>query len=266
MKALDINTYDYTPIGNTGYGYVSYNDINLVVSEDKQWFCVTRLIKDIKSAKNKSVAQVTSGPWTHIKDAFPNKFKPVEVNMKRWSSHGGIYARIELLQSIVTAVEPAIGNLWYFGEPWREIDTYGYVYLVKPPNHLEDDIYKIGRSNQKDFDRFNDTHYYGPGTHIYGICMVTKASKAEALLKLWFISHGAIETEFGSEFFKIASLEEATELFKNADLKNLVNNKEYENPILTYKEGKWIYKNNVPKKLPLKKQHSGSLYYWDFDN
>lgn len=47
MTKFNINKLEFNSITNE-YGYVEFNDIKLYVTKDKQWFCVTRFIREIK--------------------------------------------------------------------------------------------------------------------------------------------------------------------------------------------------------------------------
>ena len=238
MAAFNINACDYTAI-NKKYGYVSFNDINLFVSADLQWFCATRLYRSIKYDKvcNESAAnnwwKSTMKP--QMDENFPDMWKQVEG--KGTQPYKGIYIHITLFQMIGHMIEPFRFQFWFLGEAWNETNKSGTLYLLQPPKYKGTNIIKIGTT--KNFETRLDRNDYGKGTMILATVETNSRSIGEHHLKKLFNDSGAIKRkDIGYEYYEISSINYARKVFRKIKkhIPELL-----ESDVETYKIGEWIH-------------------------
>jgi len=241
---FNIDELEYNPITNE-FGSVEFNDIDVIITKDRQYFCATRLIKKLKThleSNKKGGGSLGLTKINQFREHYPYLFLPYVQGLGNGKVKG-LYASFELLEPIVYAAEPIKGFAWLRNEPWRDKDIHGYLYLLQPPRMIGSNVYKIGET--KNINNRLNNNDYGKGTMVLGIVPVNDRSKAEGLMKQWFSGHGALLVQ-GNEYFEVASVDDAYDLFAEANLMNT-----NEDVARLFTPGEWIHGETYPDGLEL---------------
>jgi hypothetical protein len=155
-RNLSVGSHGYLVGGETeiveiiddNFVMIHHHQLNLIFSTKDQMFNATKLVRSISDSEIKKWNETKSAKL--FKQRFPQYFKVITTRDFKGTDGNrlsGTYMDMTMIPVIVAWCNPMLG---YFLvnqlNSDAKIDQSGYVYLVQPEEHLDTNVYKIGRT------------------------------------------------------------------------------------------------------------------------
>jgi hypothetical protein len=145
---LSDNETEIVEIIDDNFVMIHHHQLNIIFSTKDQMFNAAHLVKCISSSDIFTWKRSKTGK--QFMDRFPQYFKVIsqsELTGTNCQRLQGTYMDMTMLPIIVTWCNPMLGY-FLMNELNSEVknDRSGYFYIVQPEEHLDTNIYKIGRT------------------------------------------------------------------------------------------------------------------------